>query len=420
MEKFTIKSIEKCLDSEPFLSSIAPTLMRLPIGSIKKNILLCKIEARKGTQVVKSMPYRGVLNITNACNLRCNFCEITYFHQKFKKAYPNNVDMSVLQKYAPWLRNLYALDFYGSVGEPTLNKNFTKIVSSLKSQYSTRLFINTNGTMLYPDISPAILSNVDDVLISVHAGTRETYAKLVGDGFERVVANIRHLVTAREISLKQKPKIGLAFALNIINATDIESFVNLAQELGVDYVAVSHYYHVRNKFGALDISYNSHPLDGNAFINWLYLLAKQKGIAVQPEHPPYLPQHPSKKQCIAPWSTIKFEGCMEYENSHYIAVCNRIVLFRLDYSEYDFSSGVNAIQNHPVLQYMRGTVNSECTNEICAFCKDESTPQLRCINNEEYRHRRDGATKEFFKHAREHFDMPEIKGLYLLEETPYE
>lgn len=419
------------LNTNLFGGFVAPLAAHLPLDKVKKNILLSSAESAKKKAILQSHPYKGVLNLTDTCNLRCAFCEIHYIYNKFEHLYPNFVDVDVLKKYSSWLQYLYNLEFYGSTGEPLLNKNFVDIIKFLKTSYGTRLFVNTNGILLDQKVANTMVNyGFEDVLISVHAGKEETYNRLVGGNFNKLVGNITYLVERKGELGKNKPLVGIAFALNRINATDVEDFMSLAADLNVDYVALFHYYDVRNKLPKT-VSFYFDPEEGNKVVDKMYELAKSYGINIQPTNPPYLPSKEEiekatkedvieNRKCYRPWTSIKFEGCVEHPDSHYITVCNRIALFRINYNEYDIENEFDFIWNHSILQYMRETVNSDELNPICAFCRNRSTPILRCVDNERYRKLRDKAVKDFFKEVKKRQDLPEKKGLYLLERNPYE
>jgi MoaA/NifB/PqqE/SkfB family radical SAM enzyme len=423
-----LKKINEIISSKTFIEKVAPVLAHLPLSKTQKNIIRAKIEAAKGIADVKSYPYRMVINITNHCNLRCSFCEITYFHEKYPVHYDNTINAATFKKFESVMKNLYTLEFFGNVGEPLMNFGFNDIMRYIKKNFGTRIFVNTNGTLLTAATSSLIVEyGLDEVLVSLHAGTEETYKKLIGNTFHQVLENIKTLTAFKTQRGAEKPEIGIAFALNQINAVDIEDIIELTAKVKADYLQVSHYYDVRNKLGE-DISYRRQPQCGNAMLDWLYKYAeaysffKNKKIKLIPKSPPYLPtetesQTGKPQGCDMPWSTVRFDGCIEYENSHYVSVCSRIYLFRIDYTEFDFNE-FNKLWNHPYIQYMRKTVNS---NPICRFCKNPETPGLRNVDNEEYRKQRDEAIESFFKQAADHATttIPEIKGIYILRENPY-
>ena len=432
-KKAILRSLEKnILNAKSFGKIIAPLAAHIPLDHIKRNILLNSAEVARKKTVLQSLPYKGILNITDMCNLRCAFCEIHHILSKFEKVYPNFIDVKLVKKYAAWMQHLYNLDFCGNVGEPLLNKNFASIIKFLKAEYGTRLFVNTNGTLLDAGVADAMVEcEFDDVLISMHAGTEEIYKRLTGGNFNKLVENIRYLVVKKKAEGKSKPQIGAAFAPNQINASDVDAFMALAADLGIDYVALFHYYDVRNKLPKT-VSLYFNPEEGNKAVDRMYDLAKSYGMKIQPSEPPYLPSKEKiekaikggegidNRKCNMPWTSIKFEGCVEYPDSHYITVCNRIVLFRINYKEYDIENGFDFIWNHPLMWYMRETANSDELNPICAFCRNRATPTLRCVDNEKYRKLRDEAMLNFYCEAKKRYDLPERKGLYLLEKNPYD
>ena len=423
LSRAILKKIDEITSSTKFMCTIAPVLQHLPISRVHKNILKVKEDASRESREVKSYPYKMVINVTNQCNLRCNFCEITYFHQKYPQHYNNQVDIDTFKKFCPVIENVYSLEFFGNIGEPLMNPDFMNIVRYVKQNIGARIFLNTNGTLMDLEMSRSMVENkLDEVLVSLHAATEKVYEKLIGSGtFQQVVENIKTLTTIKKYYKDKKPEVGIAFALNQINAEDKENIVEITAKLNADYLQVSHYYHGQNKLDR-DISFREKPTFGNVELDYMYSFAKQKKILLRPKTPPYLGNDAKScsepKCCEAPWSTIKFDGCIEHQNSHYIAVCNRINLFRINYTEFNFNT-FHLLWNHPYLQYMRATVNSTECNPICRFCKNPETAILRNINNEEYRKQRDMAVKEFFEHAEAQSIISNINGIYLISENPY-
>jgi len=289
------------------------------------------------------------------------------------------------------------------------------------------MFLNTNGSLLDTSTSSSLLSEqLDEILVSLHAASEETYSKLIGGNFKQVTDNIAAMTATKEYYGAKKPEVGIAFALNQLNADETEEMVNLTSKLKADYLQVSHYYHGQNAFEE-DISFRNQPERGNARLNSIYNYAKilgqirRKKITVLPKERPYLDTASCEdtQRCFEPWSTIKIEGCPEHKDSHYISVCNRIMLLRLNYTEFYFTRFHETLWNHPYLQYMRASVNSEGRNPICAFCKHPETASIRNIDNKEYRTRRDEAMHSFWEQAEAFSTSPEVKGLYKLTENPY-
>ncbi len=416
-----------------FMGNLTPIL---PIGKIERNILLNKKEISEDKKYLSSYPCNGVLNLTDACNLRCRFCEIHYVFQKYPIQYKNSINLTTLKGYYPLLSRMKSLAFYGATGEPLLNPNSSDIIRFLKKRNpEIVLSVNTNGLLLTDrNIKAMVEVGFDDVLISIHSASKKVYQYLLGGNYDNLIKNIGKLMKERREKAKKKPRIGLTFALNKINANDVIKYPELGKKLGVDYININHYYDVRNLLPE-DVSFYFSPQEGNEILQKLYDKGKEIGIEVIPSLPPFLPENYDRntnllaeynKQilkedcCFEPFTTLKLKGCAEYPNSQYVTVCNRIVLLRINYAKYDLKSCHKDIWNHPTILYIRSTVNRLPYNPICRFCRNRMTPVIRCLSNALYRELRDKGVKEFFESVKANYQIPKINGLETLENNPYE
>ncbi|MBI2934925.1 MAG: hypothetical protein HYY29_05075, partial [Chloroflexi bacterium] len=246
--------------------------------------------------------------------------------------------------------------------------------------------------------------------------------------FDLVVSNLRDLVRLKRQYGSPYPRININFALNRRNAASAAGLLELAKDIGVDRVNVYHYYDGRNALDG-DVSFYFDVESGNKLLRDLYEHAARIGLPVAPAAPPYLSDltsAPKNRQpaqpCSAPWTAIRIKGCVEYENCHYLGVCNRILLLRMDYRKF-YRNKANSfsrhVWNHPVLQFLRETANSRESNPVCRFCKHPDTRRVRCLDNVEYSYRRDRAVQDFFAEFRGKRRFHEVEGLTVLAENPY-
>jgi hypothetical protein len=115
---------------------------------------------------------------------------------------------------------------------------------------------------------------------------------------------------------------------------------------------------------------------------------------------------------------------LDEKDCFYVGICNRIELFKLNYKKMSLNNkeDFNNLWNHPILQYLRKTVNSESgdINPICKYCKNFNREILRNISQEEYSRVRDEAVRNFFSSARKkRIEFNKIEGLEVLSENPY-
>jgi MoaA/NifB/PqqE/SkfB family radical SAM enzyme len=313
-----------------------------------------------------------------------------------------------------------AVYFYGNVGEPLLNRDFSKIAKHLKKK-GVFLGITTNGSMLTRELADELAKmGFDDFMVSFHAGKKETYEFLQNKTFEKVTENVKYLAKIK----KRYPTIVFNFALNKINGQEIPEFVKLCKKLGIDGIISNHYHHCKNYFEE-DISYVNDPMEGNKLVDQLYDLAQKEGLFVHPAKRNYLkkkeePALSSQNakpacKCVMPYQNLNFFGSFIKKNTFDICVCTRFFPLQLDWKEFG-NQNFDLIWNHPVLQYLRKTLGK---NPICSFCQSKETPILRNADNKKYIQLRDEAIRNFLKEAAQNSDIQPIKGLTVLEKNIY-
>lgn len=165
------------------------------------------------------------------CNYKCEYCSA---HQPDRKNYN---EAFCLEEYLIELEKRNLIDDIFSVlfavGEPTLNeKRFSLYKYCNEHEFFLDVFSNCSvfDQSLYDtaQTSPVIIRT------SFDAGTQATYEKIKGvTCFEKMVQNIRHYNTAPYLVLN--PKYLFVPGIND-NETDILNFVNLCEDLGVDFV----------------------------------------------------------------------------------------------------------------------------------------------------------------------------------------
>ena len=419
------------------LDLILQNLKSLPSSQFRgkvMNYIFNKIDRISNNKVLKSFPCAASLNTTNTCNLRCQFCEIHYLYKKAKdlsgRVFPNHLSVDVLKNHNEWLKHIIVLELSGAAGEPFANPNIAEVISYLKG-LGIRLSATTNGLLIDEKMAEQLIKNrFDSLLFSIHAGDSKTYADLQGGDFDFFLARMKSLVNLKKQFNSKYPQISMNFALNKENAHSVKNLMELAKDMGVDTFIMNHYYDCRNALNK-DISFYFDIERCNNLLYDAYEYARNIGLNMTPPEPPYLTAMREDdidigpgRRCEAPWTSIKFKGCVEYENCEYIGVCNRIILFRIDYLKFyenKDNSFLKNIWNSGVLQFLRETVNAAESNPVCRFCRDPDTPKIRCLDNVEYSRRRDKAIRDFFiEFKKSSFRHEEAEGLTLLDAFPYE
>ncbi len=130
---------------------------------------------------VESPVHHPSYEITAACNLRCIFCYSRV--AVMKNSAPKPGYYGTLQPKAITI---------SQYGEPFVvgTEKVVRVIEELRRRFGdVRIDIQTNGTLIDPDL---LGSKADIVMISLDAGSRESYRKITGrDFFDRVIENIQ-------------------------------------------------------------------------------------------------------------------------------------------------------------------------------------------------------------------------------------
>jgi MoaA/NifB/PqqE/SkfB family radical SAM enzyme len=153
-------------------------------------------------------------------------CEHTYWGE------PNR-DMS-FEEFKSIVDQFPRLKWIGltGIGESFLNKDFMKMLRYVKSKdvivelYDTFFFIDEKTAEELIDLE------VDKIVASVDAATKETYEKIrVGGNFERVVNNVRNLFRLKKEKGAHFPEIGFHYIVNRYNFHEILEYIDLVHSI---------------------------------------------------------------------------------------------------------------------------------------------------------------------------------------------
>ena len=181
------------------------------------------------------------MGLTNACNIRCKFCN---FHSENESSFYNAFDFkdsNSTKSIISFMHEFYenggrAVTFCGS-GECTIHPGFKEICYECK-KIGLQIGIITNGIMLrHNDIRECIAKTHTWVRIGMNAGNAKTYQLITGhqnaDAFSLMLDSVRYL---HNNAIDKEFKIGLNFVITLDNYTEIVSATKLAKEAGADYI----------------------------------------------------------------------------------------------------------------------------------------------------------------------------------------
>lgn len=194
----------------------------------QKNSQLNMRELADRKSYLKSYPRRIVLEITNACNLRCVMCgrSATNFTT-------TNFDLKNFRKIEEALQYSEEVTLFGW-GEPTIHPKFKEILEYL-DKFPVRKYFVTNGTLL-DKIQDAIFEyKVDIIAISLDGACAATNNKIrKGSDFDKIIANISGIVAERNKRGVNYPYMNFVFTAMNSNYTEIPDMVKLTHQIGIE------------------------------------------------------------------------------------------------------------------------------------------------------------------------------------------
>ena len=140
------------------------------------------------------------IEITNACNSKCIFCDRPILAKRMKIV---DIDSALLKKILSDVSRIrvYELGLVG-LGEPVLDKNLSthlKIINRYKDVFK-RISINTNGICLDQEKSVLILNSaINHITFSLNATNPALYFKLMHrDSYHKVTQHIHDFFVLRK------------------------------------------------------------------------------------------------------------------------------------------------------------------------------------------------------------------------------
>ena len=166
-----------------------------------------------------------------ACELSCVMCPWHGVREAAKK--PQLMSDEVWNRLRPFLGEVACVDFSGG-GEPLLHPALTSRLAEAKRAGCEAGFLSNAHALDEERARAVLVAAVDWLAFSVDGADAEVYESIrLGASFERVTGNIRRLAALRE---GPTPRIALSFVILESNIHQLEAFVLLAAELGVDQV----------------------------------------------------------------------------------------------------------------------------------------------------------------------------------------
>ena len=193
---------------------------------LKKKLEFCATDAEY--PVVARYPKNIMIEVTNACNLKCSMC----YNRKMKRK-TGFINRDLFIKALDQARDLDIenIALY-TTGESFLHPEIFEFISLAKNKGFKYVYITTNGLLLDQERCNKIISSgLDSIKFSVDAGSKAVYERdKPGALWDDLLANIRKLRSIRDAS-RSNLKIFASFVISDSNFSDLENYNSLFNSL---------------------------------------------------------------------------------------------------------------------------------------------------------------------------------------------
>lgn len=167
--------------------------------------------------------FRIMLDVTNNCNLRCPFCYNTWENVPFVTMSDALFYKAVTLAPLTWKGEFYISCSY----EPTLHKDFGRLIANIPEKYAKRIQLTTNmTTQLSDELLKALAYNgLYQVNVSIDSLIPDIYESLrVNAKYDNFINNIGRYVTYWS-SAKRRPRLNLITVVSKANYSEIMELV---------------------------------------------------------------------------------------------------------------------------------------------------------------------------------------------------
>ena len=189
-------------------------------------------EIKPPPEIWSAAPRQVSIALTNACDLACLHCYA-----------PKSPAVLPFQQVAGWLEELdengcLGVGFGG--GEPTLYPRLGEICSFAMRETGLAVTMTTHAHHLNDQMLSKLKGNLNFVRVSMD-GVGQTYESIRGRPFDELIGRIK--------SLSRVVPFGINFVVNSSTVGDMESAVELAEELGASELLLLPEMPVRGRYG---------------------------------------------------------------------------------------------------------------------------------------------------------------------------
>ncbi|HUJ14838.1 MAG TPA: radical SAM protein [Thermoanaerobaculia bacterium] len=178
-------------------------------------------------------PYHVEIYPSDRCNIDCFFCSTASIRGN------DELPLARIEELVGEMREAgtRSIRFAGG-GEPLFHRKTKDMLRMIGTSGLPIENITTNAVLLGEEMTDILLAGrCDEIIVSLNTADAESYARMMqtpARNFDRVLANVRHIIAERKRRKKREPQILLQYLVWKENYKTIPGMYELARELEVD------------------------------------------------------------------------------------------------------------------------------------------------------------------------------------------
>lgn len=238
-------TLKKICEENKFFKHINKfALENLDLKKIKNFLIAC-IEEKNHLTNLTSLPYKLIVDPTNACNLGCPLCPTGLGASERKKGILKFDDFKrIVDEAKDYCIELHLYNW----GEPTLNKDLIKMINyAHQNKIWTR--ISSNMSLKYKEnyLEDLVSSGLSLLHIDIDGIDQEVYEKYRKKGNLKVVLNnLEEIIRIKKTKKLTNPILEIAMLAMRQNEHQHEEFLNFKDKFNVDVVKIDKIQHNPN------------------------------------------------------------------------------------------------------------------------------------------------------------------------------
>lgn len=168
---------------------------------------------------------------TNCCNARCVMCPRDK-HTRLQGFMDFTLYKKLIKEIALYKDRIKRVHLH-NYGEPLLDRELPRRIRFAKEHGIGHTYFVTNGAMLTPEMSRALIeAGLDEFKISFYGTDPNTYnTTMRGLDFYTTIENVKNFFKIRESLNKKKPKVIIQYLPQESNQARVDDFVKIFQEI---------------------------------------------------------------------------------------------------------------------------------------------------------------------------------------------